>query len=756
MKKNYTVIRKLVFTGLRPMVIALFVAFLAQVASLGAQNLTFPLNNGFSVYIYGTGPTICQSSSAYSFMYPFPGPLNFVNPSLINTWSNLWNNNQGSYHVAEAGVTKQIVVEIPVAGGLGVNSTLYYNFGQFDGNPAAPSYTSTGVYNPNNNTNRHELNLNFPLGMSKGYLAFIVNDPGWPTHICVIPFVVEGATVAQVDILGTTVQPQMPHLVLHAPPGDGSSSTFQESKTTCRELVDSYAEDNSNSANLAVKLGFAGSAGIFVTTNFEFSVTFSGGVTAGDMVVKTQGKQTCVTVNEEFSTTELTGPTGGGDVFIGYGTDLAYGVYPFIIADQATCASKLDTGLVFAPVGPPRKFAYTKTAILSDIAELEAVVADSMNVGAKIANDAQNQIDVWNQVLAMNDANVNNPDNESLGTLNFSSGVNSSQETSITITESNSIQYEHFLEGTFGVEAVVEVGGSGVTGGYEFKSARRYGATQNQTEESSKLVKYTLADGDPGDIFNLDVVRDPMFGTPAFRVKPGTKSSCPYQGGYQRDQPVLKHDNNSDEHITSLGNPVGGSFTFLIDLCNESNETRTYNLKLNAASNSNGAVVSAAGVPLNGNDLGQSYTIPAGSCQENVVVNVAMLNASSPQAYPNLELFLYAPCEEDIQSSIFASVFFGNATSTGEAPRNIAQVAVYPNPAAQSATVAFELLESAPVRVALYDMLGQLHQGGIDEHMSAGMQQRAVDVSQLPNGVYWLRIQSGPTDFLTRKLVVNH
>jgi hypothetical protein len=740
-------------TGIPPMVIALVMAFIAQVASLGAQTLTFPLNNGFSVDIYGAGPTICQPSSAFSFPgFFFLG----ISPFAINSYSNQWNNNEGSYHLAEAGVTRQIIVEIPVAGGLGTNTTLLYNYGEFDVNIFTAPSSSTGVYNPNNNTNRHVLDLNFPVGMSKGYLAFIVDDPGWPSHMCVIPFIVEGATVAQVESLGTTVQPQMPYMVLHAPPGDGSSSTFQQSKTTCRELVDSYAEEGSNSANLAVKLGVAGSAGIFVTTNFEFSVTFSGGVTAGEMVVKTQGKQTCVTVNEEFSTTELSGPSGGGDVFIGYGTDLAYGVYPFIIADQATCASKLDTGLVFAPVGPPKKFAYTKTAILSDIAELEAVVADSLNVGAKTANDAQNQIDVWNQVLAMNDANVNNPDNELIGTLNFSAGVNSSQESSITITENNSIQYEHFLEGTFGVEAVVEVGGSGVTGGYEFKSARRYGATQNQTEESSKLVKYTLADDDPGDVFNVDVVRDPMFGTPAFRIKQGTRSSCPYQGGYQRDQPSLKHDNTADEHITSLGNPVGGSFTFLIDLCNESNEMRTYNLKLNAVSNPNGAVVSAAGVPLNGNDLGQSYSIPAGSCLENVVINVAMLNISSPQAYPNLELFLYAPCEEDIQSSIFASVFFGNTTSTGEAPRNIAQVAVFPNPASQTATLVFELRESAPVRVELYDMLGKLLPVGINEQRPAGMQQQTVDVSQLPNGVYWLRIQSGPSDFLTRKLVVSH
>ncbi|MCB0854446.1 MAG: hypothetical protein KDD63_19625, partial [Bacteroidetes bacterium] len=427
--------------------------------------------------------------------------------------------------------------------------------------------------------------------------------------MCVIPFVVEGATVAQVDSLGTTVQPQLPFIVLHAPPGDGSYTEFQENKTTCREFQDRYAEDGSNSANLAVKLGAKGSLGLIATVDYEFSVTFSGGATVGDMSIKTSSNQTCISATKTFSTTMITGPNGGGDVFIGYGTDLAYGVYPFIVVDAAVCGSRLDTGLIYAPVGLPRKFTYTKSAILSNITQLEAIVADSAIVGAKAANDAQNQIDVWQQVLTMNQQNIDNPSNELIEVLSFSAGSSESRQSAITVLETNSIEVEHYIEGTVGVQAVVEVGGSGVSGGYEYKGSKRYGQTQNQSVEISKVVGYTLTDDDTngnGDQFNLDVVRDPMYGTPIFRVKSGTSSSCPYQGGYQRDQPALKHKNTTDTHILSQGNPVGGAVTFLLDLCNDSNEPRTYRLKLNAASNPNGAVVSAAGVPLNGNDLGQS------------------------------------------------------------------------------------------------------------------------------------------------------
>jgi hypothetical protein len=721
---------------------------------LQAQDLTFPLNNGFSATVRGAGPTICGPSVAASagnigyYITPiFPDFIN--NP---NTGINLYSNNEAGYHIAEAGVTKQIIIDIPNAGGLGFNTTLQYNFGQFDG-PVASPQTSTGQLLPPQGGSaygviRHVINLNFPLGIRKGYVGFKVLDGffgDWPAHLCVIPFVVEGATVTQVDSLGTTVQPQMPHLVLHAPPGDGSSSVFQESQTTCRELVDTYTETSSNSANLAVKLGVAGSAGFIVTTNFEFSVTFSGGVTAGDMVVRTDKNQTCVTVNESFSTTELTGPDGGGDVFIGYGTDLAYGVYPLIVADPNVCGSRLDTGLIFRPIGEPRKFAYTKTAILSDIAALEAVVADSLNVAAKTANNAQNQIDVWNQVLAMNDSNINNPNNELLGTLNFSSGVNSSQESSITVTESNSLQYEHYLEGTAGVKAVVEVGGSGVTGGYEFKSARRYGATQNQSTTSSKLVKYTLADNDGGDVFNLDVVRDPMFGTPAFRTQSGTRSSCPYQGGYQRDQPKIDFVGQATDSI-ELQAIIGTSASFQLNVCNDSDEPREYTLKLNPESNLNGAVVSAAGLPLN-NAFGQDFNVPANSCLASpLVIEVRRQSESSPVAYPNLELFLEPSCNEKagIKSSLYASVSFGTNTSVSALGQGAMRV--FPNPASDQVSLTFELPRAQEVRFEVYDLQGRLQRAS-QAQLSAGPVAHSLSLAGLASGLYLVKVQGDAFQF---------
>ncbi len=562
-----------------------------------------------------------------------------------------------------------------------------------------------------------------------------------------IPIIITGPLALEVPILGTTVQPQIPYMVLHAPPGDGSSSEFQETKTTCREFVDTYAEDGSNSANLDVKLGVAGSIGFIATVDFEFSVTFSAGFTAGDLAVTTKSNQTCVTASEGFSTNALLGNNGGGDVFIGYGTDLNYGLFPRISVDPNSCIARRDTGLVYVPTGNPRKFVYTEEAIQADILS-QKVMADNPALTVRQRNEAQNQADIWEKVLAQNNANKNNPNNAVIENISFSAGANSSQESSITVLETNSLEVEHYTEFNTGISTVLEIGGSGISGGYEYRGSYRYGKTNNSSAETAKVVRYTLADDDGGDKFDVKVVRDPMYGTPVFRVESTSKSSCPYQGGYQRDQPKLKHDGTTNDHITLLGNPVGSSATFKLDLCNESNEVRTYNLKLNAQSNLNGAVVSAAGVPLNGNDLGQSFNVPANSCVQDLIVEVKQLSANSPLSYPDLELFLYAPCEEDIQTSVFASVYFGNATGVNDLADN-SLLSVSPNPTSgwlQISLPAGNSLETVRVMDLSGKTVRNLERG-------ASASNTEIDLSGLPKGIYVLQARSEGQVFVKKVIV---
>ncbi|MDX1912743.1 MAG: T9SS type A sorting domain-containing protein [Saprospiraceae bacterium] len=725
-------------------------ALLCVAFSTRAQELNFNLPTGYSVKMNGLGSTICQASGTTITT----SALSFLPAVSLGDLPQ----SEGAFHHANAGQPFTMVLDIPDASVFAnMNDYISYRYGTANGNIPLNTYISVPSPNPPSGFIRFEFPVMFELGEQYGYLTFIIAEyqPAQMSalgHRVVIPITVLGPTTSEVPILGSTTQPQIPYLILHAPPGDGSSSEFQDSKTTCREFTDSYAEDGSNSFNLAAKIGVAGSLGFIATVDYEFSVTFSGGATIGDMSVRTSSNQTCVTVSEGFNTTEITGPTGGGDVFIGYGTDLNLGLYPYLRVDSSNCDVVLDSGLIYMATGQPRKFAYTKTAILSEMETLQQIIADSATVGPKITYNSQNQLRVWEQVLAMNEANLNNPGNVPIGSdINFSSGVSASQESAITIVETNAIEVEHYIEGNIGVEVVIEVGGSGVSGGYQYNTSKRFGKSQNQSDEVAQLIRYTLADDDPGDLFKINVVRDPMFGTPIFRTITGTKSSCPYQGGYQRDQPRLRHDGTTDNHIVSSGNPVGGSATFYIDICNESNEARNYYLKLNANSNPNNAEVRVAGALLNGNDLGQLFTVPASSCLENYEVSVKQ---ASQLSYPNLELFLYPECnEDDIQSSVFASVYFGNASGVNENPGNLARLSVFPQPAANVVNVAFELVEPAPLRLTVNDIMGRLLWADTDENCPAGSQQKQLNIIDLPAGIYILGIQSGEERH-TCKLIV--
>lgn len=578
-----------------------------------------------------------------------------------------------------------------------------------------------------------------------------INTPPSPatTYRClVIPIISEGQlNLDEVPVLGSTIQPRIPYMILHAPPGDGSSSEFQETKTTCRELVETNSTDNSNSANLDVKLGIAGSVGFIATVDFEFSVTFSAGISAGDMAIKTTSNQTCVTASQGFSTNALQGLDGSGDVFIGYGTDLNYGVYQGIKINPNTCTAFQDTALIYAPTGNPRKFAWTEEQIQEDIVTQQAI-ADNPAYAVRARNEAQNQVDVWKQVLALNNANKNNPNNQLLESFSFSSGANSNEETSITVLETNSLEVEHYVDFTTGISSVVEIGGSGVSGGYEYKGSYRYGKTNNSSTEAAKVVRYTLSDDDGGDLFNLKVLRDPMFGTPVFRLEPSSKTSCPYQGAYQRDQPKLKHDGTTSDHITSSGNPLGGTATFLIDICNESNEPRNYYLALNANSNPNNAEVRVAGALLNGNDNGQLFTIPANSCLQNYEVAVKQATQLS---YPNLELFLYPECEgsqvgsKQIQSSIFASVYFGNATGVNDlADNNL--LSVSPNPT--SGLLKISLPEGNTLEaVRVMDLAGRTVQY---IEPGAAASNTEINLGALPKGMYALQVRSEGAVFVKK------
>ncbi|MBK6698945.1 MAG: T9SS type A sorting domain-containing protein [Saprospiraceae bacterium] len=569
-----------------------------------------------------------------------------------------------------------------------------------------------------------------------------------------MPFVVSGIVDYAVPILGYTTEPQIPYLVLHDPPGDGSTSSFSQTKTICREFENSYSTDQSHEAHAKVKIGVAGSVGLIVTTNFEFSVEFGVGLTAGDLVVKTNDHGTCVSTNEGFSTSDLDPSIADrADVFIGYGYDLNYGKYRVVDFIPDSCKAVTHERLIYSLKGSGqnayRKFVLTEGGIQNDI-DIQKSIMDNVNLDQRTRANALHQYNAWKRVLAANDSIIANATEVIGSPLIFNGGGQGTDwSEAISVTQSSTLNTEHYLSATAGLETVLEFGGGGVSFGYNFNTEKRYGATQTQSGEESKVVAYHLSDNESGDFFKMDVLRDGRYGTPLFRVADGSKTSCPYQGGYQRDQPNLKIDDQTKNNILLENIPVGTLASFKVDLCNDSNEPRTYAISLGGM-NPGGATVRIGGVNIGQSSYNQS--VPAKSCLEDYVVTVEM--NPSVFKYPNLEINMGPECDGAISSSIFASVYFGT-TSVNEENSPVKELSVFPNPTSGELNVAFMLKQSADIHFELIDMLGNRSILAADENYTAGERHKTFNVAALPSGIYQLAIQTDQT-VITRKVIVQH
>ena len=67
----------------------------------------------------------------------------------------------------------------------------------------------------------------------------------------------------------------------------------------------------------------------------------------------------------------------------------------------------------------------------------------------------------------------------------------------------------------------------------------------------------------------------------------------------------------------------------------------------------------------------------------------------------------------------------------------------YPNPFNPSTMISFNLPQSSPVRLILYNLLGQEVSVLMDEYRAAGIHQGRVDGSGFASGTYFYRIDAG-------------
>jgi hypothetical protein len=83
-------------------------------------------------------------------------------------------------------------------------------------------------------------------------------------------------------------------------------------------------------------------------------------------------------------------------------------------------------------------------------------------------------------------------------------------------------------------------------------------------------------------------------------------------------------------------------------------------------------------------------------------------------------------------------------------------VRIFPNPAANQVTIAFTLKQSVPVTLVTTDICGKEVQNKHLNFLQPGAHNVPMDISALPNGVYFLQVRSGDLVLSTQKLMVQH
>lgn len=143
----------------------------------------------------------------------------------------------------------------------------------------------------------------------------------------------------------------------------------------------------------------------------------------------------------------------------------------------------------------------------------------------------------------------------------------------------------------------------------------------------------------------------------------------------------------------------------------------------------------------------RKYPIPANSCQ-TITTEVKRLSVNSALAYPNLELKLYAECEKDISSSIFASVFFGNTTGVNDLADN-SLLSVSPNPTSGWLQISLPTGTNLEY-VRVMDLAGKTVR---NLKLGAAASNTQIDLSGLSKGIYTLQARAEGQVFVKKVIV---
>lgn len=429
--------------------------------------------------------------------------------------------------------------------------------------------------------------------------------------------------------------------VLRDPPGDASSSYLEKGTTLCTTMENIEAFTVGGTEKLKIDTGLRFSKGFGVTFETKLIVNalleMEGG--AGDTKEKTYTN--CVTTTERFSTSDAPEFVGdSADVFIGYAMNLEFAETDIIEFDSITCSILSSVGVAFdADSAKPFEtgFAFTELHIRNSlIPQLQFNLDAGRDSSLADTTFFKNSIDNWTNVLAANDsakASAAFDDNRS-----FSAGAMYEFSQALTNDTTRSLESKIYFDKKGGLGFEFEESGSGTEGEFFFTWTNDWITGFDTTRSVTTTIGYTLADGDLGDFYSVDVQKSQgnQAGGPIFGNLLG-QTSCPFEPGtVARDKSGL----NIVDAVQSGIDPDGVA-TMIVEMTNqtESDDLREYELRVEQATNPGGAVIK-----INGNQIedGISFFIPPLQTTE---ATMTIERGPVRFRYDDLQLLMVPPCQ---------------------------------------------------------------------------------------------------------------
>lgn len=453
----------------------------------------------------------------------------------------------------------------------------------------------------------------------------------------------------------TTVTPSMPFHILHNPPGDASYSYLDVNSSISNSFTTSFLQEGSVNGYISAHLGVDQSISVGLGAEVEYAIDATADYTAslgsGVSGLTNDSYNITTTANERFETSGNTDIIGGaGDVYVGGALNMIYALSDALLYDFNTCSISNSVVLMMQPDGIATTFMYTESHITDVIIpELQNITNLYIQQGKPdSAAFYQNQLHVWEQVVANNHANI-----DSAGFIEnktFSGGVSYENSVETTRSNSHSLEMNYYLDYGVAVDLGVTVAGIGITGGVAVQGRSTWGNVAASETSTTTTVGYVLSDDDMGDSYSVNIANDSVYGTPVFRLVAG-RSSCPWEVGTLPREGVQMLSNSTFQEVREDQQAV-----YVLQLANmsESDEEMTYHLIFDHTSNPDGAVLTIGGSPVVGN-VPYPYTIPAGG---SVNATITVSKGPIAELYNDLKFTLKSSCDDEISQDVYLDAKF--------------------------------------------------------------------------------------------------